>query len=66
MLLMRIFCGILLKITSLTKTEYCQFIKQFEPRSEVNSTMRELVKRSLTGTYLYSQCVMPGISTMSA
>ena len=28
--------------------------------------MRELAGRSLTGTYLYSLCVKPDISTMSA
>ena len=35
-------------------------------RSEVSSIMRELAGRSLTGTYLYSLCVKPGISTTSA
>ena len=35
-------------------------------RPEVSSTMRELAGRSLTGTYLYSYSVKPGISTTSA
>ena len=34
--------------------------------SEVSSIMRELAGRSLTGTYLYSLCVKPDISTTSA
>ena len=33
---------------------------------EVSSIMRELAGRSLTGTYLYSLCVKPGISITSA
>ena len=33
---------------------------------EVSSIMRVLAERSLTGTYLYSLCVKPDISTTSA
>ena len=38
--------------------------KCFSP--EVSSIMRVLTERSLTGTYLYSLCVKPDISTTSA
>ena len=38
----------------------------FLETAEVSSIMRELARRSLTGTYLYSLCVKPGISTTSA
>ena len=33
---------------------------------EVSSIMRELARRSLTGTYLYLLCVKPDTSTTSA
>ena len=39
---------------------------KFTQKPEVSSIMRELAGRSLTGTYLYSLCVKPGISTTSA
>ena len=38
----------------------------FTIQPEVSSIMLKLAGRSLTGTYLYSLCVKPGISTTSA